>query len=639
MNAQIVTIERGTTAIYVKCQPSGRFAEAPSTSVFPFLKQYLTEYDWDARRKVSVIKYYYYRYNKTTEMLHLPINICRFLEDFMKRNLVEYVIKELEPNKALDININRLGGFKDREDQIDAINFLTSDMRMKALESQTGCLTGDTSVTLFLDNEKNTMRLDDAYRWFHNLNQESQKSVSTIAAAYSKLIKHPIKYVAYSGVKSVYKLTLENGMFVKGTTDHEIQTYDGMIPLSDTLNRYVMYDNERSPYTSYSKVISIDYIGEEPTYDICCKAPHHNFVANGIVVSNSGKTYMAIRSIIAIGKRAIIVVPASLIKQWILSIEAMSDAKIGVIQGSKTIFDIIASGYDIQSDILLASISTMYEYASGQSDVYSIAPPIRSFMKGIKVGVKIVDECHLNFSANNLIDIQSDVAHNLYLSATYLRSSKNSRAIFRRIYPDEIKFNGNDYNKYVNITECRYSLGPIDVRHVQTNRGWSQYKYEKFLLRSPKKMADFLDRVLHPVVEQYYIEKRRRGQKLLVLVGLTELAEFLTQWFRSMYPDLVSTAYIYGTEESMVLESDIIVSTVGSAGTGKDIKGLRSMILFTSFSSESLTLQTIGRLRKMEDTPEFVYMVNTALDHTKRHADIRRPIYRHIAASFGVIEV
>jgi superfamily II DNA or RNA helicase len=260
-------------------------------------------------------------------------------------------------------------------------------------------------------------------------------------------------------------------------------------------------------------------------------------------------------------------------------------------------------------------------------------------MKGIKVGVKIVDECHLNFSANNLIDIQSDVAHNLYLSATYLRSSKNSRAIFRRIYPDDIKFNGNDYNKYVNITECRYSLGPIDVRHVQTNRGWSQYKYEKFLLRSPKKMADFLDRVLHPVVEQYYIEKRRRGQKLLVLVGLTELAEFLTQWFRSMYPDLVSTAYIYGTEEAMVLESDIIVSTVGSAGTGKDIKGLRSMILFTSFSSESLTLQTIGRLRKMEDTPEFVYMVNTALDHTKRHADIRRPIYRHIAASFGVIEV
>ena len=83
----------------------------------------------------------------------------------------------------------------------------------------------------------------------------------------------------------------------------------------------------------------------------------------------------------------------------------------------------------------------------------------------------------------------------------------------------------------------------------------------------------------------------------------------------------------------------MFVSTIGSAGTGKDIKGLRTMILFHSFSSEPLTYQTIGRLRKMEDTPEFVYMVNTALDPAKRHADIRRPIYRHIGASFSVIEV
>lgn len=639
MTTQIVTIERGTTAIYVKCQPSGRLEEMPSISVFPFLKQYLTEYDWDARRKVSVIKYYYYRYNKETATLHLPINICRFFEDYLKRNLVQYIIKENEPNKADAISINRLGGFVDREDQVDAINFLTSDRRMKALESQTGCLTGDTSVTLFLNDKRYEMRFDEAYRWFHNLNQESQKSVSTISASYSKLIKHPIKYVAYSGVKSVYKLTLENGMFVKGTTDHEIQTYDGMIPLSDTLNRYVMYDNKRSPYTSYSKVISIDYVGEEPTYDISCEAPHHNFVANGIVVHNSGKTYMAIRSIIAIGKRTLIVVPASLIKQWTLSIEAMSDAKIGIIQGSKTIYDIIASGYAIDSDILLASISTMYEYASGTSDTYSIAPPVRSFIKGIKVGVKIVDECHLNFSANNLIDIQSDVEHNIYLSATYLRSSKNSRAIFRRIYPDEIKYNGNDYNKYVNITECRYTVGPINPNFVTTNRGWSQYKYEKFLLRSITKISDYLHRVLHPVVEHYYVSKRKPGQKLLILVGLTEFAEFLTQWFKSMYPDLISTAFIYGTEEASVLESDIIVSTIGSAGTGKDIKGLRTMILFHSFSSETLTYQTIGRLRKMEDTPEFVYMVNTALDATRRHAEIRRPIYRHIGASFSIVEV
>ena len=46
--------------------------------------------------------------------------------------------------------------------------------------------------------------------------------------------------------------------------------------------------NQGIPY--YSKVISIDYVGIKNTYDIVCKEPYHNFVANGIVVHNSGKT-------------------------------------------------------------------------------------------------------------------------------------------------------------------------------------------------------------------------------------------------------------------------------------------------------------------------------------------------------------
>ena len=37
-------------------------------------------------------------------------------------------------------------------------------------------------------------------------------------------------------------------------------------------------------------IVSIDYIGEENTYDIICEEPYRNFVANGIVVHNSGKS-------------------------------------------------------------------------------------------------------------------------------------------------------------------------------------------------------------------------------------------------------------------------------------------------------------------------------------------------------------
>jgi thymidylate synthase (FAD) len=44
----------------------------------------------------------------------------------------------------------------------------------------------------------------------------------------------------------------------------------------------------KNPFCSHPvKVISILFIGNQPTYDLVMKAPHHNFVCNGVVVHNS----------------------------------------------------------------------------------------------------------------------------------------------------------------------------------------------------------------------------------------------------------------------------------------------------------------------------------------------------------------
>jgi SNF2 family DNA or RNA helicase len=54
------------------------------------------------------------------------------------------------------------------------------------------------------------------------------------------------------------------------------------------------YANFKHGVISWRTVTEIKRVGVEMTYDICCKAPHHNFVANGLVVHNSGKTRVAI---------------------------------------------------------------------------------------------------------------------------------------------------------------------------------------------------------------------------------------------------------------------------------------------------------------------------------------------------------
>jgi hypothetical protein len=53
------------------------------------------------------------------------------------------------------------------------------------------------------------------------------------------------------------------------------------------------YRNFGSATPDLSEVVSVTPDGEEMTYDICCDRPYHNFIANGVVVHNSGKTVMA----------------------------------------------------------------------------------------------------------------------------------------------------------------------------------------------------------------------------------------------------------------------------------------------------------------------------------------------------------
>lgn len=54
------------------------------------------------------------------------------------------------------------------------------------------------------------------------------------------------------------------------------------------------YTNFSQGIPTFSKIKKIEELNIEDVYDIECEEPYHNFVANGIVVHNSGKTELAI---------------------------------------------------------------------------------------------------------------------------------------------------------------------------------------------------------------------------------------------------------------------------------------------------------------------------------------------------------
>lgn len=641
----MIQIEISTTALRVKANADGCLIGAPNISVFPFLRNELVEYEYDHRAKKYTPKYNFFYYNRDTNTLNIPRHLYDAFVVYLRNNGTDVRAIRRYANDHDRISIRQISDFEDRDYQARAIKFLCSDEEMKALELQTGCLAGDTIIDVRSYNRSFQQPISELYyMWRERIYDQPYPYlyVRSYDNASMQLIWHKVSDIVYSGIKKVYLVKLRNGLILKCTADHLIMTkHDGWVEAQHISGLLVTCNSDRlDGEIVYSEALSVEYIGEEPTYDIVCEDPHHNFVANGMVVHNSGKSYIAIRSIIELNLKTIVVLPAFLVNQWTEVIAKHTDAKVYEIRGSNSVFSLFDNKELVdQTDIFLASVNTMQEYAQ-RNNSYEVAPPISEFFKYLRVGIKIVDECHINFYANTLIDVQSDIRHNIYLSATYMRSAKDSDRIFRKIFPDKIKFDNEVKANYVNITQCQYATGPIPDKKISTDRGYSQYKYEKYLMRHPRMLNSVLSSIRN-MIDRFYLDVKKPKQKLLVLVGLVDFADLLKDWLsNALNDDLMISEYVHSTDDEVLDQADIIISTIGSCGTGKDLSNLRTMISFISFASMPLTLQTLGRLRKLpDDTPEFVYMVNIDIKHHIHHSYSRQKIYRQVAKQFITVEV
>ena len=335
------------------------------------------------------------------------------------------------------------------------------DLGSALIESATGCLTGDTMVQVNLGGKSKQTTMEDAYLHFHGINTtqpiglcgcgcgaetniakktyknrgvEKGEPFRYLNGHYGKAVKwnsearvrsykgsygiglNNVLDIVQSGVKDVYRITLENGFTLKGTACHPILTTVGWVKLGELDNTHVVlvdnknpkaqnndspkvrdyhivnlwnhpfarmvrtiktkqgytlrvakhiavyeahinnmtiaeytqtmrfgdptglelidptvyvvhhkdgnhynndpnnlqkmthvehntYHGHNSHYKNFgnfqpgnSQFVSREYIGKEMTYDICCEQPYHNFIANGIVVHNSGKTYMGLKT-------------------------------------------------------------------------------------------------------------------------------------------------------------------------------------------------------------------------------------------------------------------------------------------------------------------------------------------------------
>lgn len=95
------------------------------------------------------------------------------------------------------------------------------------------------------------------------------------------------------------------------------------------------------PFATPERIASIASVGEHETFDLTMKAKEANYVANGFVVHNSGKTYTGAAMLLHINQRSVVVTPSiAIADQWVETLRRIKpDAKIREVHGSTTWLD------------------------------------------------------------------------------------------------------------------------------------------------------------------------------------------------------------------------------------------------------------------------------------------------------------
>lgn len=301
----------------------------------------------------------------------------------------------------------------------------------------------------------------------------------------------------------------------------------------------------------------------------------------------------------------------SLRKQWLNSLynmSGLSSREVHEIADSEELYQIAHNQHDFDYDVYLMTHAT---FRAGMKRIGNVTDA-RNICKNLKIGMKIVDEAHLEFRSTILMDFIFNVCRNLYLTATDGRSSKEENSIFKHVfcksvyYKPSLLLTAEMPKKWVeyHIIEINTHCKPNIYRYrVNGGRGMNPASYGKWVIAYDKNKTHF--KVCAELLRLIY--ERDEHAKVLLFMPLIDLCSEVAHHcimelnYDESFPYDLNIKTINSNNTKMENErnkrADVIVTTIQSAGTGTDIPGITDIICCSPFVSKITAQQVFGRIR------------------------------------------
>lgn len=371
--------------------------------------------------------------------------------------------------------------------------------------------------------------------------------------------------------------------------------------------------------------------------------------------TGKGKSLSTMWAIADMGVRYLLVIKPGYVDKWIEDIERSCDIDkkrdIVSIAGAKSLLETLdlASKGMLDCKIVIISNRTMqnwfrlYEMSGAEHLLemgYACTP--EDFCQTLGIGVRVIDEVHQDFHLNFMLDMYTHVPHAISLSATLINKDRFMVQMYELAYPPRWRNNGPAYHKYIEATAVLYNFQePRHIRYLNpVRKSYSHTRFEQSVLGRPKTRANYFAMINQIVRKGFFNREYKAGNRALIFCATIEMCRELAAYLARMHPGHTVKSYVENDPFDNT-KAEIIVSTLGSAGTALDIAQLTTVILTVAIDSPQGNIQGFGRLRELKDgaTPNFYYFACTDIQKHMNYHEEKRKLLKGLAKGYDYMMI
>ena len=214
-----------------------------------------------------------------------------------------------------------------------------------------------------------------------------------------------------------------------------------------------------------------------------------------------GKTYCTISALSLLGYRSMIIVhTVDLRKQWTESFQNYADIPKNYIKELTSVAEIekLTNPKNKRSLNGAVTFVVVHDTLKNYMKKYGVLA-LRELFDYLGIGVKVIDEAHIEYSSTLMIDYATNVWKTIYLSATFARSDPGDNKVFQKSFnmihklkiEDEKKRRHVIYMPYIYKT-CPSAVSRESVRGI---KGFDKYRYSDYEF-STDKFIDIIRKIL-----------------------------------------------------------------------------------------------------------------------------------------------